>query len=82
MPINIKDPGTDELARRLADRTGESITVAVRTAMQERMDRLEGRQHRTLDELHAYIERGRARRMLDARSAEEIIGWDQDGMPQ
>ena len=29
-----------------------------------------------------YIERARARRLLDARSAEEILGYDDDGLPQ
>jgi antitoxin VapB len=39
MPLSIKDPETDELARRLARETGESLTEAVRRALQERLER-------------------------------------------
>lgn len=39
MPLSIKDPETDELARRLADRTGESLTDAVKQALRERLQR-------------------------------------------
>ena len=39
MALSIKDPETDELARRLAKQTGESLTEAVRRAIQERLDR-------------------------------------------
>ena len=35
--LNIKDPRTDELARQLAAETGESITVAARIAIEERL---------------------------------------------
>lgn len=37
MALNIKDPATEELARELAALTGEKITHAVRTALQERL---------------------------------------------
>jgi antitoxin VapB len=39
--LNIKNPTTNQLIRRLADRTGESMTQAVTVAVQERLDRLE-----------------------------------------
>jgi len=39
MALSIKDPETDELARRLAEQTGESLTEAVRTALRERLER-------------------------------------------
>jgi hypothetical protein len=42
MPLSIKDPETDRLARDLARRTGESITVATRKALQERLRRVRG----------------------------------------
>lgn len=37
MALNIKDPKTDRLARELAAATGESITIAVRRAIEERL---------------------------------------------
>ena len=38
--LNIKDPETDRLARELAIATGESITVAARRAIEERLARV------------------------------------------
>ena len=39
MTLSIKDPEADALARRLAEKTGESLTEAVKRALQERLDR-------------------------------------------
>ncbi len=40
MPLNIKDPETERLAREIAALTGESKTGAVRQALSERKQRL------------------------------------------
>lgn len=40
MPLNIKDPETERLAREVAQLTGESKTGAIRTALRERKARL------------------------------------------
>ncbi len=81
MAINIKDPATDALARELAAQTGETITEAIRAAMSERLARLR-RQARTAGiDLQHYIDRGRARPILDERPAEVILGYDQNGLP-
>lgn len=84
MALNIKDPATDELARRLAAVTGESITVAVRVAMEERLERIdrERRRRGRRPSLQRYIERARARGVLDERPAEEIVGYDAQGLPR
>jgi antitoxin VapB len=39
MAMNIKNPETERLARELAKRTGESLTVAVTVALRERLER-------------------------------------------
>jgi len=82
MALNIKDEATDRLARRLAAETGESITVATRRALEERLARL-GRArprgaHVVLSDI---VERGRRRPVLDDRSPEEILGYDAHGLP-
>ena len=82
MALNIKDPATDELARRLAAATGESITTAIRVAMEERLEKIE-RARRVADDrprLARYLERARARAVLDDRSADEILGYDEHGV--
>lgn len=83
MALNIKDPDTDRLARELAALTGESITTAARRAIEERLERVQARAHAatTTDDLLAIIERGRAREVLDPRTADEIIGYDSSGLP-
>jgi antitoxin VapB len=43
MPISIKDADTDSKIRDLAALTGESITVAVRIAIGQRLRRESGR---------------------------------------
>jgi len=82
MALNIKDPVTDRLARELARETGETITVAARVALEERLARVRaGRSRSPVPVLHDIIDRGRARRVLDDRSAEEIVGYDDHGLP-
>jgi antitoxin VapB len=39
MPISIRDPETDRLAREVARLTGETITGAIGTALRERLAR-------------------------------------------
>lgn len=81
--LNIKDPDTDRLARELAAVAGESITVATRRAIAERLARLRARadSEPRLAELHAIVRRGRQRPMLDERSDDEILGYDSAGVP-
>lgn len=83
MALNIKDAATDALARELAAQTGESITDAIRVALSERLVRIRRQASvaaRTGD-LQRFIDRGRLRAALDERSAEEILGYDEDGLP-
>lgn len=84
MALNIKDPETDRVVRQLAEETGETITVALRTAAEERLVRVRQRNHRAgvRPALQAYIDRARARQVLDARTADAVIGYDADGLPQ
>lgn len=81
--MNIKDPETDRLARALAEATGESITVAARVALAERLARVQARlntgEHAAT--LEAIIGRGRARAMLDDRAPDDVIGYDDQGLP-
>ncbi|GEK80122.1 type II toxin-antitoxin system VapB family antitoxin [Agrococcus baldri] len=83
MALNIKDPETDRLARELAQATGETITVAARRAIEERLRRVRARSASGVEaQVQAIIERGRARTPLDDRGADEILGYDAVGLPQ
>jgi antitoxin VapB len=79
MTILIKDPEADQLIRRLADRTGESITDAVKQAVRERLQRVP----LTEDEIAArkrklakLVAKAKALPTLDDRTADEIIGYN------
>jgi antitoxin VapB len=84
MPLNIKDPEADTLARELAQATGETITQAVTVAVKERLERLRtGRRPRRLaDELDEIALRCASLPVLDERSEEEILGYGADGLPR
>ena len=74
MSLNIKDPETERLARELAGKTGENLTVAVTIALKERLENLErapGREGR-LERLMKIVERT-APLMNDGRTTKELF---------
>ena len=84
MALNIKDPETDRLVRQLTGLTGESITEAVQAAVRERLERERRRRGRAIDreEVMRIARRIAARPVLDGRSADEILGYDEHGLPR
>lgn len=83
MALSIKNPEADELARELAALTGEGLTEAVINALKERLRRERGRVYPVPlgEELALIRERCSRLPVLDDRSAEEIVGYDDDGAP-
>ncbi|OLP59715.1 antitoxin [Xaviernesmea oryzae] len=83
MALSIKDPETEKLARALAARTGETITVATRRALEDRLKRIGSQAHKSalLDHMEAMQRRLSVLPVLDDRSDEEIIGYDENGIP-
>jgi antitoxin VapB len=82
MAILIKDHEADQLIRRLAERTGESITDAVKQAVRERLERVPltedeiAARKRKLAELYAKWD---AMPTVDDRTPDEIIGYNESG---
>ncbi|MBD9498783.1 type II toxin-antitoxin system VapB family antitoxin [Ensifer sp. ENS01] len=83
MALSIKDHDTEQLARTLSERTGESITLATKRALEERLRRLGSdlRKAALLEDLEAIQGRWNARPVLDSRTADEILGYDENGLP-
>ncbi len=84
MALSIKHPEADRMAREIAKRTGESLTEAVVNSLRERLQRerrkrLKGR---LAEELRRIGERCAALPVLDARSPDEILGYDKSGLPR
>jgi antitoxin VapB len=84
MSLNIKDEKTHELVRRLAAATGESQTMAVRIAVQERLRRVQSKRGAKnladrLDEIALHCASLPVRRM---RTEDEILGYNARGIPE
>lgn len=84
MPLSLKNPEAERLAREVASRTGETLTTAIVVALRERLTRLRHRptKRRLRDELREISERCAALPTLDERTADEIIGYDERGLPR
>ena len=85
MPLSIKDPTADQLARALAQRTGETLTEVVVNALRERLER-EQRKDQTGESLaEDVMEIGRhcaSLPLLDQRQPDEILDYDGNGLPR
>lgn len=83
--LNIKDRETHELAMELARRKGTSITEAVRESLRRSVAgaRHDGRaDSRLVERVMAIGRRAAARPVLDSRTSDEILGYDEIGIPR
>ena len=82
MPLNVKDERVHEEARKLASLTGQSLTQAVRIAVRERLERVQKTGKKPLaGRLRDISDRCAARPVLDTGSEDEILGYDETGVP-
>ena len=83
MALNIKSRDADRLARELAALTGESITEAVTKAIEGRLDAERQRREQSREQLRQRLleiaERTSRLPVLDPRSADEILGYNEFG---
>ncbi len=83
MALNIRNPETEALASELARRTGETKTEAVTRALRDRLARV--RQAETGQdlsvELTAIAQQCASLQVRDDRPADEILGYDENGLP-
>ena len=84
MALSLKDPEADRLAREVASRTGESLTTAVIVALRERLARLRGRsrRRRLRDELREIAQRCAQLPTIDHRTDDDVLGYDERGLPR
>lgn len=83
MALNIRNPETEKLATALARLTGETKTDAVTKALRDRLTRLrrERSARRLADELDEIALHCAALPVTEQRSDDEILGYDQHGIP-
>lgn len=82
MALSIKTHEADALARELASLTSESITEAVTTALRERLERIrrtDRGDYRT--RVARLVAEYNSAPLLDDRSPDEILGYDEHGLP-
>jgi antitoxin VapB len=83
MPISIKNEETEQLARKLAELTGESLTDAIGQSLSERYERL--RRARSglslVDELNEIALRCAALPTISNWTDDQILGYDEMGLP-
>lgn len=83
MALNIRNPEAERLAREVSELTGETKTAAVTAALRDRLERLrrERVDRRLADELDEIARHCARLPVLDARSADQILGYDERGLP-
>jgi antitoxin VapB len=86
MALSIKDEETDRLARTLAQRNGETVTMAVKLAIKERLERQEkAAKPESRMEWLDRITKETAAIMNDGRTSKELMDAlydDETGLPK
>ena len=84
MPISIKREETVRLARVLKQQTGKPMARVIHEALEESLQRLGAAgpdPERRLAEMRAISRRVARLPDRDTRSPDEIIGYDENGLP-
>jgi len=83
MAISIKSLETERLAREVAAKTGESLTAAIQKALEERLERLQHQRRSQIlaSQLQEILRRVDQLPVLDSRTPDEILGYDDHGLP-
>ena len=84
MALSIRSPKAEALARDISTRTGETMTQAIVTALEERLAKLRSRRETTAAarDLLRIARRINRRRTRDARKPDAILGYDKHGLPR
>lgn len=84
MALNIRNKEAERLAADLAKQTGETKTEAVIKALRERLKRLQRQRskRRLADELDEIALHCARLPVVDARPPDEIVGYDERGLPR
>ena len=84
MALSIKSPEVERKVRKLAAVTGQSITTVVSLAVDEQLKREERKRQNKdalLAEIRAIAAHYKSLPVLDKRTEDEILGYDENGIP-
>lgn len=79
--LNIKDSDAHRLAKELATRRGVSLTRAVKDALAEALAATPVNKTAKFDRLLEISKRFDELPVYDDRTVDEILGYDDDGLP-
>lgn len=84
MPLSIRNPRAEKLAREVAAESGENLTQAIIQSLEERLQRLRGRRNinDVADTILNISRRCSTLPDLDKRPVDEILGYDDCGVPR
>lgn len=82
MPLSIRNPTAEKLARQVSSELNMTITQTIIVALEHEMLRVKGRKREpdALSEILAISRRCSALPDLDTRSVDEIFGYDESGI--
>jgi len=86
MPVlNIKNREAHSLATQIARRTGQSLTAVVTEALRDKLTKEESKhsdRSRLVDRVLEIGHRAASRPVIDPRAPQEILGYDEHGVPR
>ncbi len=84
MALSIKKAEAERLARAVASEAGESITEAIEHSLRERLERLQRKRKAKLmlESVEEILRRVDQVPTLDTRPEDEILGYDEHGVPR
>ncbi len=82
MALSIKSDEGDRLARELAAETGETLTDVVAVALRERLERAQSQRSASMGARLTHLATDvAAMKVVDRRTPDEIVGYDETGFP-
>lgn len=82
MAFNVKNDETDQLLRELTSLTGETLTDAITISLRDRLHREQRiRSVAGGSSLTAAMAHFRSLPIIDDRTDDEILGYDEHGLP-
>lgn len=81
MGLNIKNREVEAAIRQLAEQRGVDLTEAVRLAVRHELERGRNGYESRLARMRSIADRVATLPLLDSRSSDEILGYDDIGLP-
>jgi antitoxin VapB len=80
--LYIKNPAAHRLARQLSERKGVTLTDAVIGALEDQLNAAKNPKPIDRKKIDALLQKMRALPVMDTRSPDEILGYDEFGLPR